>query len=129
MSFNRVVNLSGGRALNVEALAIDPRTNSPVIPGDVDRHFLERWGALMASSFLDGFGQALSRRGTTVSVYGDVLVQNQDDGPSLTEISLEALGQVGRRAAGQLERNFDRPPTVTVPAGTPVGVFVVDVDA
>jgi hypothetical protein len=121
IGFSRLIAPDGAE-LQVEAVAVDPGTGSPALGGEVDRHLLARWGGLMASSFLEGLGRAMGDRGSTVTVNGDVVVQGRED-PSLGEISLEALGQVGGRAAGQLEKGFDRPPTVTMPAGSPLGLL------
>jgi hypothetical protein len=114
----------GQSPIDIEAFAVDPRTNSPSVSGKVDRHFLERWGGLMAASFLEGFGEAMSNRGTTVHAYGDVIVADKG-AVDLDDVSLEALGRVGSRAATQLEKGFDRPPTVTIPSGSPIGVLIV----
>jgi hypothetical protein len=124
LSFDRLVDTRLGNR-EITAMAVDPQTDSPAILGQVDRHLLARWGGLLASSFLEGFGAALGKRGTTVSVYGDVIVQGEDDA-SLGEISLEALGQVGSRAATRLEQNFEKPPTVIIPAGSPIGLLILD---
>jgi hypothetical protein len=136
MSFGRFIAPDGGlpaaggsprpgQILEVEALAVDPSNNSPALSGQVSRRFLQRWGGLLASSFLDGFGQALSGRGASVTLYGDVVVSGGNRDASMAEVSLEALGQVGRGAASQLERNFGRPPTVIIPAGSPVGILII----
>ncbi|MDR2386800.1 MAG: hypothetical protein LBE80_04340 [Deltaproteobacteria bacterium] len=124
LSFSQMLDPQSG-SYGVEALAVDPKTDSPALSGHVDSHFLSRWGGLVASSFLEGFGNALSDRGTTVSVYGDVVAVDKDQ-VSLGQISLEALGQVGSRAATQLEKNFDRAPTVTIPAGSPIGLLILN---
>jgi hypothetical protein len=123
ITFNQII-YPDGRAVGIQAVAVDARTSSPAINGRVDNHFLERWGALMAASFLEGFGQAMSNRGTTVHAYGDVVVADRGH-VSTEDVSLEALGRVGSRASSQLEKGFDRPPTVSVPAGSPIGVLVV----
>jgi type IV secretory pathway VirB10-like protein len=123
ITFDRLIP-QGKLPIEIEALAVDPQTNSPSISGKVDRHFLERWGGLMAASFLEGFGEAMGNRGTTVHAYGDVVVADRG-AVSLDDVSLEALGRVGSRAATQLEKGFDRPPTVTIPAGSPMGILVL----
>jgi hypothetical protein len=123
IAFSQII-LPGGKAIGIKAVAVDARTNSPAVPGQVNTHFWERWGALMAASFLEGFGEAVSNRGTSVHAYGDVVVAVRD-AVSARDISLEALGRVGSRAAGQLEKGFDRPPTVIVPAGSPIGVLMM----
>jgi hypothetical protein len=127
MRFQKLAAPWFSEPVGVEALAVDPSTGSPAVRGRVDSHFLERWGGLLASAFLEGFGDAMSDRGTTVTVSGDVLVNGRSGDPSWGELSLEALGTVGRRASGQLEKGFDRPPTVTLPAGSQLGVLITGV--
>ncbi|MDR1546038.1 MAG: DotG/IcmE/VirB10 family protein [Deltaproteobacteria bacterium] len=124
--FTRLTPLSGP-SVNLEALAVDPSTSSPALSGQVDSHFWERWGGLAAASFLEGLGSAMSGRRATVSVYGDVVVT--DGGrASMGEVAVEALGQVGGRAANQLEKGFDRPPTVTIDAGSLVGILILSAE-
>jgi intracellular multiplication protein IcmE len=127
MAFESMV-LPGGRKIALKAVAVSPRDNSPAIPASVDGHLLERWGGLMAASFLEGLGEAMRGRGTTVRSQGDLLVAERE-GASAGDLSIEALGRVGGRAAAQLEKGFDRPPTVTVKAGTAIGVLIVSAEA
>ena len=124
IAFDKMISPDGSEVA-VKAVAVDSRSNSPAVSGKVDSHFLERWGALMAASFLEGLGEAMSGRGTTIRSDGDLIV-SQREGASLGEISVEALGKVGSRAAGRLERGFDRPPTVILPSGSAIGVLVIE---
>jgi hypothetical protein len=125
LSFDRLADRRLG-LMEIEALGVDPMTDSPAIGGKVDRHLLSRWGGLLASSFLEGLGGALADRGTEVTVSGDLVVRGRGD-VRVGDAALEALGQVGSRASTQLEKGFDRPPTVTVPAGSPVGILILSV--
>ena len=40
-----------------------------------------------------------------------------------------AAGKVGEKAGKIFEKNFDRPPTVYLESGTPVGILVLNVKA
>ena len=64
--------LRDGSRYAVQAYAIDPATDRTAVSGSVDRHFLARWGGLVAASFLEGFGDAVARSGvsSTSTIYG-----------------------------------------------------------
>ena len=46
---------------------------------------------------------------------------------SLEDQAWIAAGKVGEKAGKILEKGFDRPPTVRLESGTPVGVLVLNV--
>jgi hypothetical protein len=124
LGFSRLIDPQLG-SIGIEALAVNPSTDSPVMKAKVDRHLLARWGGLLASSFLEGLGEAMNGSGTTVSLNGDVVAVDKDK-VDVGDAAVEAMGRVGSRAAGQLEKNFDRPPTVTMPSGSPIGILILD---
>ena len=41
--------------------------------------------------------------------------------------ALIAAGKVGEKAGKIFEKNFERPPTVTLASGTPIGVLILNV--
>lgn len=115
-----------GTLYPIEGYAIDPATDRTAVRTSVDRHTLERWGGLVAASFLEGFGDAVSRSGTSsyATVYGS--------GWSVPRYSLGdemwiAAGKVGERAANVLDRGFNRAPTVVLESGTAMGVLLLRV--
>jgi intracellular multiplication protein IcmE len=123
MSFNKIVT-KDGLEIKVEALGIDPATSGADIQARVNTHFFERWGSLIAASFIEGFGEAVSRKSQRVYISGDTVVED-GLGKTWEEVSYESLGKVGSRAANQVEKRFDRPPTVTVRVGQSVAVLII----
>jgi type IV secretory pathway VirB10-like protein len=123
IAFDRIV-LPDGRETRVEAVGVDPDSSAPGVRSRTDTHFWERWGSLAAASFIEGLGGAVSGRRTRVYVSGDAVVE-EGVGKTAADIALEAAGKVGERAAAQVERGFDRPPTVTVRAGEHVGILIL----
>lgn len=118
--------MSDGRRYSVQAYAIDPATDRTAVSSSVDRHFLARWGGLVAASFLEGVGDAVARSGvsSTSTIYGSSeRYPHYDIGDQLW------LGgaRVGRRAGGLLENRFGIPPTVTLKSGTEMGVLLLEV--
>ncbi|MDR2422724.1 MAG: hypothetical protein LBE01_05030 [Deltaproteobacteria bacterium] len=125
LTFNRLIPVDGP-ALALEALAVDPKTSKAAIASRVDSHFFQRWGGLLASGFLEGFGTALGDRGGRVYSNGEILFEDRPE-KTVADASLEALGQVGRAAGEQFRKGFDRPPTVHVNAGQPLGILILSV--
>jgi hypothetical protein len=125
LTFNRLVPL-GQNPKTVEALAVDPQTGLTAVASSVDTHFLSRWGGLLASGFLEGFGAALSNRGSRVYANGDILIEDRPE-KTVKDASLEALGQVGRYAGEQFRADFNRPPTIRVNAGQPLAILILSV--
>ncbi|MEE4377684.1 MAG: TrbI/VirB10 family protein [Candidatus Competibacteraceae bacterium] len=111
---------------SIDGYAIDLDTARTALATGVDHHYLSRWGALIAASFLEGYGGAVrnSNRITTVGPLGNVITVPKDDIDD-EEIAREALGTVGERLADAVGENFRRPNTIMVDAGTGIGVLIV----
>jgi len=114
------------RTYRMDAYAIDTETARTALATGVDHHFLERWGSLVAASFLEGYGNAIRANNsiTTVGPLGNV-ISVPKGGIDNEDIALEALGTVGQRMANGVGENFQRPNTITVASGTGIGVLVV----
>ena len=127
--FNRAV-LPSGETVQLEAYAVDPSTSEASVASSVDTHFFSRWGGLIASAFLEGLGSAKRYSGAQSTIYGygndttDQMVWNEY---SLEDQAWIAAGKVGEKAGKIFEKGFDRPPTVRLESGTPVGVLVLNV--
>ena len=110
----------------IDAYAIDTETARTALATGVDHHSLERWGSLIAASFLEGYGNAVraSNTLTTVGPFGNI-VSVPKYGLDHEDIALEALGTVGQRMGHTVGENFQRPNTITVESGAGIGVLVV----
>lgn len=132
LTFNRAL-LPGGESVQLNAYAVDPNTTHASVASSSDTHFFERWGGLIASAFLEGLGDAKRFSGSQSTIYGygngvngttDQMVWNDY---SVQDQVWIAAGKVGEKAGRILERGFDRPPTVYLDAGAPIGVLIMDV--
>lgn len=109
-------------SIGISAVAIDPETAHTALATAVDHHYLLRYGTLFASSFLSGVADAISQSGSQTSTgSGGILVTH--DKLSVVESAFVGLGAVGSQYASVLGSNFTRPPTVTVDAGSSIGVL------
>ena len=114
------------RVYDLDAYAIDPSTTRTALADNVNHHYFSRWGALIAASFLEGYGNAVraSNRNTTIGLFGNVITTPKDDIDD-TEIAKEALGTVGERLSDAVGQHFSRPNTITVDSGAAIGVLIL----
>lgn len=130
LSFSQMTLLDRPSTLAVQAVAIDPDTARTAVATDVDHHYLLRYGTLFASSLLTGYAQSITSQGTvqTTAANGQATTTTT---PQLNDRKtiFAALGQVGNRLGQATANWFNIPPTITVDAGTGVGIlFLSDVN-
>jgi len=113
-------------SVSINAVAIDPDTARTAIASSVDHHRLYRYGTLFASSFLSGYGSAISSSGSVVlnNTDGSQTTFQQELNP--TETFLSALGEVGTQVGDALSDAIDRPNTIVVNAGISLGLLFLD---
>ncbi|CAH1692395.1 conserved hypothetical protein [Hyphomicrobiales bacterium] len=122
-----VQNLRDGTEVNksvtINAVAVDTKEIGTALATDIDRHILTNLGFTAAAAFAQGFGQAIGQSGQTTNIgLGGVTVSN----PALsTRQQLYVAGGVAAGAAGQIlnQTYGNRPTTVKVASGTPVGIL------
>jgi len=129
LTFNVLTLPNTVKSISINAVAIDPDTAKTALSSDTDHHYLLRYGSLFASSFMQGYGQAVQQSGATVVSNGLNTVTNM---PTLSPKgeALSALGTVGQNWGQAIRGLFDKPPTVQVYSGTALGIlFLQDVTA
>lgn len=106
----------------INAFAIDPDTARTVMASSVDYHYFKKYGAIMATSFLTGFANAISQSGSTTT--------NGIFGPTTTHPVLstsnkifEGLGQVGTTIGNSISNYINTPTTVKVNSGVGLGIL------
>jgi type IV secretory pathway VirB10-like protein len=129
LTFTLMNNDEWDRSRTVTAYAIDPDTARTVLASSVDYHYLQRFGAIMATSFVQGYANALQSSGgtTQITAFG-----NTTTNPALSPAQklATAFGQIGT-ALGTVTQNYTNiPPTVRVDSGVGLGIlFMADVTA
>lgn len=117
------------RSKGITAFAIDPDTARTAIASSVDYHYLKRFGAIMATSFIQGYANAVQTSGstTTTGIFG-TSTQHPQFSPG--EKLASAIGQIGTNLGAVTQNYVNIPPTVRVDAGASLGVlFMADVTA
>ena len=122
--------LANGREFPMNAIAISLESGQTGVARSVDRHVLARYGSLFLSGIIEGVGEVgLARlrddddQPIVIINEGDgSVVVERDDELNEGEIVAGALAPVGRNLSAAAGRGFDRPPTISAPAGYPFAV-------
>lgn len=117
------------RSLSIQAVAIDPDTARTAFASEVDRHFLVRYGSILASSFLVGYAKVITSQGSVQTSSANGL-QTTTTAATLDKKKqiMAAFGEVGKKLADSWKQYADIPPTITVDCGTCLGIlFLTDV--
>ncbi len=111
---------------SVSAFAVDPDTARTVMASNVDYHYLKRYGAIMATSFLSGYSSAITQAGTsTTGIFGTSSTHSELSPTSKIAVG---LGQIGTNLTSIVQPYVNTPVTVKVNSGVGLGIlFVSDV--
>lgn len=128
--FNLMSIPSLSSSISIDAFAIDEATANNAIASDVNNHYLLRYGMLLASAFLQGFGTAYQNYSYCNPGAQNCSVINTNGNNNLPNNTVTAknaayqgLGQVGTTLSQAAAAQFNTPPTITVNQGTGIGVL------
>jgi type IV secretory pathway VirB10-like protein len=114
------------KSLSVTAFGIDPDTAHTVLASSVDYHYLQRFGAIMATSFMQGYASAITNAGTSTTGIFGTSTTHPELSPS--QKIATALGQMGQTLGAATQNYINIPPTVKVNSGVGLGIlFMSDV--
>lgn len=123
--FDSIV-LENGREFDIGAIAVSAENGRTGVADRVNRHVLARYGSLFLAGIIQGVGEVAQIRladdnnGDTIIINeGGGTVNVDNDEPSDGEILAGALAPVGRQLSSAAARGFNRPPTISAPAGMP----------
>ncbi len=112
----------------INAVAVDPQTARTAIASNVDNHYLLRWGSLFASSFLQGYTQAVAQSGSTVqTITSPTATATTTNRPSMSpkQQIFQGVSEIGKAWTDIASKNSEIKPTITVDAGTSIGVLII----
>jgi hypothetical protein len=109
-------------SIPINAVALDTKSMTDYISGEVDYHYVTRWGGLIAANVLKGIGKAVATGGTTPSNDGSGLVYQQPITATGDQLKV-AAGEVGAELSSMARQQFDRPPTITKSQGEMIAIF------
>lgn len=123
VQFDKIIYRNGEED-SIQAFAVSPTAKMDNnLATYVNNHDLYRYGMLLGSGFLMGFGEAAMMAGSnmTMTPYG---TPYQMFGPSsLQTDGFYGLGMAAQSLQGIAQNAFNTPPTVKVAAGTPIGLL------
>ncbi len=125
IKFDRVI-YPDGETDSIGAYAVSPGAKlRSGLETDVNHHYLYRYGSLLASAFMQGFGQAAMYANSTSypSAMGTPVIGF--NGMTLLQQTEMGIGQAGMMLGGQAMNAFNTPTTVKVAANTPIGLMIV----
>lgn len=118
-----------GQTMQMNGVAVDVGTRMAGVADDVNKHYFQRYGALLGAAFLQGYGEIMRESLRRVEYVQTAEGESQpvettdDDGVKVIKGS---LATVGAELANQLKKSADRPPTVTMYPGSEIGILVVE---
>lgn len=113
-------------SIPINAVAIDPNTARTALSGQVNHHYMLRYGSLFASSFLQGVAEGVINTGVaSTCLYGSVGCTINMSSLSPTKQVEVGLGKVGQAYSQHMSGNFNLPPTVRIAAGTGFGLLLM----
>jgi type IV secretory pathway VirB10-like protein len=130
LNFNTINMDEFPATFGIKAVAVDPETSRTSLATDVDRHYLLRYGTLLASTFMTGYSKVITNQGTTntSATNGGTTTTTTPTLSGRKEI-FAALGDVGKGLGTAFASNVNRAYTVTIDSGTSVGLlFLGDVN-
>lgn len=121
------LSIPGGSGMTpIKAVAIDPDTSKKGMATEVDRHYFQRFGLLLASGFVRGLGEAARRANTTISSSGLGSVATQGALNSSQTLT-SAAGTMAESVQEELRSRSKVNTTVIISAGHPIGIlFMAD---
>lgn len=127
LKFDTISIQDANNSIKINAVAIDLNTARTAISSRTNNHYITRYGALFASSFLEGFGKSITGIQTQITTTGGVL--NTRAAAATTKEALYAsLGTVGEKWGEYIGSFVDRKPTIYIYAGVGLGIlFLSDV--
>ena len=108
----------------VQATAVDTTYIGTGLATKVDRHMFQKLAIAFTAGVAQGFGDAISDTGETTIDTGNGTITTGGKDLNTREELLAAGGQAVSQAGSILQQEFgNRPTTVIVEAGTPIGVL------
>ncbi|HQY22475.1 MAG TPA: TrbI/VirB10 family protein, partial [Gammaproteobacteria bacterium] len=113
------------KSLPIQGVAIDTDTARTALASDVDHHYLLRYGTLFASSFMNGYAKVITSGGTVQTNSGTGATSTTTPKLSGRKEVFAALGEVGKKFGDATSTYFSTPNTITVNAGTGIGLLIL----
>ena len=127
INFNTMSVPGAPKTTSINAYAIDPNTARTALATKANHHYLLRYGSLFASTFVEGFGNAVQSANTTITIGGvggvaNTSIQN-GVGRTTLQNAVIGLATLGKAWGQVAQQQFNTPTTVQLCSGTGIGVL------
>ncbi len=113
--------------ITIDTVAIDLNTARTALSSRTDNHYFTRYGSLLASSFLEGFGKAITGVQTQINTTGGA-VSTTKAAETTGEALYASLGTVGANWGEAIGEYTNKQATVYIYSGVGMGIlFLQDV--
>lgn len=125
LEFNKIALPNGGVA-SVKGVAVDANTADMGLQGEVDNHYLYRFGGLFVASLMQGAADAASKTGDRTTSNSMTQSTETITGLSGPELAVASMGKTGEAFTKVFADNVTRPTTVTLGAGQEMGIILFE---
>jgi len=116
------MTLKSGDSVPVDVIILDPETTLEAVSGEIDHHYLSRYGWWGLGTMLSSISAGITSYSSTTVVDNGTIVQSSDP-LNTREKALVTAGEFGSEVAEILKRNLSRPITYTKEPYQEMGVF------
>lgn len=114
-----------GKSYKIKAIALDPETNRSGLADGVDNHVISRYSKLALAAFVDGYANALSSTQSITNTDGSTSTITNPLPDATSQVKI-GVGKVGEKMTPIFEKEFERPPTITVEPNKSIVVMFMD---
>ncbi|MXX88300.1 MAG: hypothetical protein F4213_08505 [Boseongicola sp. SB0677_bin_26] len=122
----RSMTLADGTSIPVSAYAVDGITAEAAVASDVDGRFLQRYGAVLATSFLAGAAQALAEPTTGLQVTDEGVMLLTRERSTERQALYAGMGRAADMVVSDIQARTPKGPLVTLRSGWPLGVLFLE---
>ncbi len=128
LTFNLLNMPSQAASVQVNLVAIDQHTAHTAVSGQVNNHYLLRYGTMFGASFLSGFSKALMASRVTAGAASPLEKLFSSPQPfSTKQAALIGAGNIGTTVSQNMGDIVNMPPTIKIASGTGIGLlFMAD---
>lgn len=127
---NLVVNftsmaLNDGSVVAINAFAVDGKSAEMAVASDVERRYLQRYGPILAASFISAYAQARSQPARSIVGVGENL-QIDREAPTTEQSLFAGLGAASNVIANDILQSAPVGPKIILRAGYPIAILMVE---
>lgn len=127
---NLVVNftsmaLNDGSVVAINAYAVDGKSAEMAVSSDVERRYLQRYGPILAASFISAYAQARSQPARTIVGAGENF-QVDREAPTTEQSLFAGLGAASNVIASDILQSAPVGPKIILRAGFPIAILMVE---